>query len=132
MPTENLRALDLVGLVPYGRVATSRGALPFLAVARHIVSDGCVILRMHGGFGQHDACRGSVVAYAADNLCSADTDIWSVQFTGTAEAATPTAEELERFTAAPTEVNGEPYEPVYLRIKPRFCTVDRMEYKAPH
>ncbi|MEV6793706.1 pyridoxamine 5'-phosphate oxidase family protein [Streptomyces sp. NPDC051320] len=131
MPIEKLRALDLLGLVPYGRVATSMRALPFLAIARHIVSEGCVILRMHAGTGHHEACRGSVVAYAADNLGSGATDIWSVQFTGTAEAVTPTPEEIERFAGDPSEVNGEPYDPVYLRIRPRFSTVDRMRYPAP-
>ncbi|WP_328537758.1 pyridoxamine 5'-phosphate oxidase family protein [Streptomyces sp. NBC_00344] len=131
MPTEELRAIELLGLVPYGRVATSLGALPFLAIARHIVSEGSVILRMHVGRGHHEACKGSVVAYAADNMCSGETDVWSVQFTGTAEAITPTPDELRHFTGAPAEMNGEPYEPVYLRIRPRFSTVDRMEYTAP-
>ncbi|MFJ3710464.1 pyridoxamine 5'-phosphate oxidase family protein [Streptomyces sp. NBC_01387] len=130
MPIEELRAIALLSRVSYGRVSASMRALPFLAVAQHIVSDGCVVLRMHAGHGHHDACAGSVVAYAADNLGSGDAHLWSVQFTGTAELTKPAPEEFARFEPAPAEVNGEPYEAVYLRIRPQFATLDRMEYPA--
>ncbi|WP_405778708.1 pyridoxamine 5'-phosphate oxidase family protein [Streptomyces sp. NBC_00859] len=130
MPIEEQRAIALLSRVSYGRVAASMRALPFLAIARHIVSDGSVILRMHAGHGHHEACAGSVVAYAADNLSSGDAHLWSVQFTGTAEPAVPAPEEVARFGTAPAEVNGEPYEAVYLRIRPQFATLDRMEYTA--
>ncbi|WP_328377894.1 pyridoxamine 5'-phosphate oxidase family protein [Streptomyces sp. NBC_00440] len=131
MPIEEQRAIALLSGVPYGRVAASMRALPFLAIARHIVSDGCVILRMHAGHGHHEACAGSVVAYAADNLASGDEHFWSVQFTGTAELTVPAPEEVAQFETAPAQVNGEPYEAVYLRIRPQFATLDRMEYTAP-
>ncbi|MFE2374395.1 pyridoxamine 5'-phosphate oxidase family protein [Streptomyces sp. NPDC059398] len=131
MPIEEQRAIALLSRVSYGRVAASMRALPFLAIARHIVSDGCVVLRMHAGHGHHEACAGSVVAYAADNLASGDAHIWSVQFTGTAELTAPDAEEISRFETAPVQVNGEPYDAVYLRIRPQFATLDRMEYNAP-
>ncbi|WP_328318593.1 pyridoxamine 5'-phosphate oxidase family protein [Streptomyces sp. NBC_00388] len=130
MPIEEQRAIALLGRVSYGRVAASMRALPFLAIARHIVADDCVILRLHAGDGHHEACAGSVVAYAADNLSSGDAHIWSVQFTGTAELTVPAPADVARFDTAPAEVNGAPYEAVYLRIRPQFATVDRMEYPS--
>ncbi|NUV66865.1 pyridoxamine 5'-phosphate oxidase family protein [Streptomyces sp. CAI-121] len=124
--------LDLLGRVPYGRLATSMRALPFLAVARHIVSDGHILLRMHRGFGHHEACDGSVVAYGADNYNDAASgdagDLWSVQFTGPAEIVHPCREQEELFGAAPASVNGEPYAPAYLRVDPHFVTEHRLDF----
>ncbi|MFJ4962424.1 pyridoxamine 5'-phosphate oxidase family protein [Streptomyces sp. NPDC088729] len=126
--------IDLLGRVPYGRLATSMRALPFLAVARHIVSDGGILLRIHRGFGYHEACDGSVVTYGADNYNGAHAEdgrgLWSVQFTGPAEIAHPRAEQRERFGAAPVSVNGEPYEAAYLRIEPHFVTEHTLGFNA--
>lgn len=71
MSSEELQAIELLGRVRYGRLATSMRALPFLSVARHVVIDGRVVLRMHSGFGYHNACDGTVVAYGADNFDAA-------------------------------------------------------------
>lgn len=71
MSSEELQAIELLGRVRYGRLATSMRALPFLSVARHVVIDGRVVLRMHSGFGYHNACDGTVVAYGADNFSTA-------------------------------------------------------------
>ncbi|WP_329119908.1 pyridoxamine 5'-phosphate oxidase family protein [Streptomyces sp. NBC_01465] len=132
MSTEELRALQLLRRVTYGRVATSMRALPFLAIARHIVTpDGEVVLRMHSGLGHHEACLGSVVTYAADNLGLGEPELWTVQFTGTAEATEPTHEELALFEPAPVEVNGEPFDPVHMRIAPQFVNIDRIAYARP-
>ncbi|WP_069743634.1 pyridoxamine 5'-phosphate oxidase family protein [Streptomyces sp. EN23] len=124
--------LDLLGRVPYGRLATSMRALPFLTVARHIVSDGHILLRMHRGFGHHEACDGSVVAYGADNYNDAASgdggNLWSVQFTGPAEIAQLCPEQEELFGAAPVSVNGEPYAPAYLRVDPHFVTDHRLDF----
>ncbi|WP_415947455.1 pyridoxamine 5'-phosphate oxidase family protein [Streptomyces sp. KLOTTS4A1] len=117
------RALQLLSDVPYGRVATSMRALPFLALARHIVVDGRVLLRMHKGFGYHQACVGSVVAYGCDNINSDADDLWSVQVVGLCEAVEPGIEELDGFGPTPHFVNETPYEPVYLRIDPQVFTV---------
>ncbi|MGW2180991.1 pyridoxamine 5'-phosphate oxidase family protein [Streptomyces sp. NPDC001732] len=68
MSSEELQAIELLGRVPYGRLATSMRALPFLAVARHVVIDGRVLLRLHSGFRYHASCDGTVVAYGADNF----------------------------------------------------------------
>ncbi|MGW0548578.1 pyridoxamine 5'-phosphate oxidase family protein [Streptomyces altiplanensis] len=126
-PAEDPRAVELLRRVPYGRVVTSMRALPFLAVARHIVVRGHVLLRMHAGLNHHQACHGSVVAYGADNFSSGpgagDATLWSVQFTGTAELFEPNADELELFGRGPHYVNGEPFDPVYMRIEPQFTTV---------
>ncbi|MFF5701757.1 pyridoxamine 5'-phosphate oxidase family protein [Streptomyces sp. NPDC012794] len=123
MSPEELHAIELLRRVPYGRVATSMRALPFLAVARHIVVDGRVVLRMHAGFGYHRACAGSVVAYGADNFHSGEAALWTVQFTGTAQLVEPSTAELELFGPAPHFVDGEVFDPVHMRIEPQLVSV---------
>ncbi|MFD4944532.1 pyridoxamine 5'-phosphate oxidase family protein [Streptomyces sp. NPDC058239] len=134
MPSEELHAIELLGRVPYGRLATSMRALPILAVARHIVVDGRVVLRMHSGLGYHEACDGTVVAYGADNFNAAssgdDGELWSVQFTGPAEIVHPTPEQREHFGAAPFQVNGEPFAPAYLGVDPHFVSVHTLGFHA--
>jgi nitroimidazol reductase NimA-like FMN-containing flavoprotein (pyridoxamine 5'-phosphate oxidase superfamily) len=130
MSAEEIRAIELLRRVSYGRVATSMRAMPFVAPARHIVTDGCVLIRMHRGLGYHRACNGSVVAYGADNLTAGPEELWSVQFTGTARTVEPTAEQLAAFGTTPDTVDGEPYDPVYLRIDPQFVTLHTIDY--PH
>ncbi|MFD7439974.1 pyridoxamine 5'-phosphate oxidase family protein [Streptomyces sp. NPDC059909] len=123
-PSDELRTVELLSRVSYGRLATSLHAMPVVAPARHVVSDGYVLLRVHADLGCHQTCDGSVVAYGADNLNSDAAALWSVQFTGTAEVITPTAAELDSFgDPGPRHVNGEPFDPVYLRIRPRFASV---------
>ncbi|MFJ8161848.1 pyridoxamine 5'-phosphate oxidase family protein [Streptomyces sp. NPDC096136] len=123
MSPEEMHAVAMLRGVPYGRIATSMRALPFLAVARHIVVGGRIGLRMHAGFGHHHACNGSVVSYGADNLNSGASRLWSVQVTGMAELAEPTTAELELFGPGPHFVDGEVFDPVYMRIDPQFVTV---------
>ena len=124
-PAEEEPAVELIGRAEYGRVATSMRALPFLGLARHIVVDGRILLRMPRGGGHHHACAGSVVAYGTDNLSSArrGESLWSVQVVGQCEPVEPTAAEVELFGPAPRLVDGEPFEPVYLGIAPRFASV---------
>ncbi|MER0246447.1 pyridoxamine 5'-phosphate oxidase family protein [Streptomyces sp. HSW2009] len=132
-PTDDARAIDLIREVRYGRISVSMRALPFVTVARHIVVDGQVLLRMHRGYGYHRACEGCVVAYGADNIDSLGSaggstgDVWSVQFVGTARLFVPCAAELARFGPTPQTADGDPYDPVYLRIEPQFCTVHRLD-----
>lgn len=126
MPSDEQLAVGLLDRTAYGRVAASLRALPLLAFARHIVVDGRILLRMSRGCGCHRACTGCVVAYGTDNLSSlrpGEEDAWSVQVVGRCEAYEPTAAEVERFGPAPRLVDGEPYEPVHLRLEPRFCSV---------
>ncbi|MFD8644019.1 pyridoxamine 5'-phosphate oxidase family protein [Streptomyces zaomyceticus] len=130
MSTEEIRAVELISRVSYGRVATSMRAMPFVAPARHIVSDGRVLLRLHRGLGYHRACNGSVVAYGADNFNSGSEHLWSVQFTGTAEIVEPTEAELAAFGTEPERVDGEPFDPVYMRIEPQFVTVHALDYAS--
>lgn len=130
MSTEEIRAIELLSRVSYGRVATSMRAMPFVAPARHIVADGDVLIRLHRGLGYHRACNGSVVAYGADNLDSDAENVWSVQFTGTAEIVEPTEEQLAAFGPQPRSVDGEPFEPVYMRIEPQFVTVHTLDYTS--
>ncbi|MDX2562485.1 pyridoxamine 5'-phosphate oxidase family protein [Streptomyces sp. TX20-6-3] len=130
MSTDEIRAIELLSRVSYGRVATSMRAMPFVAPARHIVADGRVLIRLHRGLGYHRACNGSVVAYGADNFSSGSANLWSVQFTGTAEIVEPTTEELAEFGAEPELVDGEAFDPVYMRIEPQFVTVHALDYAS--
>ncbi|MFD9904473.1 pyridoxamine 5'-phosphate oxidase family protein [Streptomyces sp. NPDC059063] len=118
-------AFALLRRTEYGRVATSMRALPFLAAARHAVTDDRILLRMHRGFGYHHACVGSVIAYGADNLgtTTADEGQWTVQLVGLCEAIEPTEMERSLFGPSPDYVDGEPYDPVYMRIEPQTATV---------
>ncbi len=133
-----VRAIELIRQVRYGRLATTRRALPFLAVARHLVIDGRVVLRMHSGLGHHESCDGTVVAYGVDNFGAAapgeggedSNALWSVQFTGPAEVVHPTEEQRTRFGAAPLQVSGEHFEPVYLRLDPHFVTMHTLDFHA--
>ncbi|MFD9238526.1 pyridoxamine 5'-phosphate oxidase family protein [[Kitasatospora] papulosa] len=131
---DRLRAIELLGSVRYGRLAISMRALPFLAVARHLVIEDRVVLRMHRGLGFHESCDGSVVAYGADNFNTpapgGTEDLWSVQFTGPVEIMDPGPGQRERFGTGPAEVNGEHFDPVYLRLDPRLAHMHTLTFDA--
>ncbi|MFF9690666.1 pyridoxamine 5'-phosphate oxidase family protein [Streptomyces sp. NPDC014623] len=131
---EKLRAIELLGSVRHGRLATSMRALPFLAVARHLVIEGRVVLRTHRGFGFHESCDGGVIAYGADNFSSTapdgTEDLWSVQFTGPVQLVRPAPEQRERFGNGPAEVNGEHFDPVYLRLDPHLAHMHTLTFDA--
>ncbi len=129
-PQDEYRALELLSRTPYGRVAVSMRALPFVTVARHIVVDGRVVLRLHGGFGYAQACDGSVVAYGADNLADreeGDESVWTVQFVGMARRYVPGPADLEAFGRAPVAADSTPFVPEYLCIEPQFITMHHLE-----
>ncbi|MET8474170.1 pyridoxamine 5'-phosphate oxidase family protein [Streptomyces sp. NPDC006422] len=129
-PQDTARAFELLASVSHGRVATSMRALPFLAAARHVVADGRLLLRLHRGFGYHEACIGGVVAYGADNLDRptgpGDGVRWSVQCVGMCERIEPTPAELALFGPAPRTADGEPFDPVHLHVAPQFVTVHEL------
>ncbi|UGY92656.1 pyridoxamine 5'-phosphate oxidase family protein [Streptomyces gobiensis] len=133
MPTEEeeARAIELLARTPYGRVGASRQALPFVTIARHVVLDGAVLIRLHRGFGYHRACDGSVVAYEADNVGHGGDDVWSVQFVGTARLITPNAAQLARFGPLSSTADGAPFDPAYLRIDPQFIQLHHLT-NVPH
>ncbi|MBZ6472937.1 pyridoxamine 5'-phosphate oxidase family protein [Streptomyces griseocarneus] len=129
-PSDDYRALELLARTPYGRVSVSMRALPFVTVARHVVVDGQVLLRLHGGFGYAQACDGSVVAYGADNLAGreeGDESVWTVQFVGTARIFAPGPAELELFGRAPHSADDAPFIPEYLCIEPQFISLHHLE-----
>ncbi|MCF3965470.1 pyridoxamine 5'-phosphate oxidase family protein [Streptomyces fuscigenes] len=137
MPTEAPDATEAIALlasVPHGRLAATLRALPFVAPARHVVLPDAVLLRMHMGLGYHRACSGTVVAYGADNLtgrppgpAGAPEPGWSVQCIGTATIVRATDEQRALFGPPPLRVDGEPFEPVYLRLVPELTSIHRME-----
>ncbi len=127
MPTDNFRAIELLGRTPYGRVSASRRAMPFTTVTRHLVlDDGRLMLRLHRGYDYHQALDGSVVAYEADNINSGAPDTWSVQFTGTCRVVDPTPAERALFGPTPRLADGVPFDPVFLRIEPEFVTLHHL------
>jgi hypothetical protein len=138
MPTDApdaTEATTLLASVPYGRLAATLRALPFVAPARHVVLPDGLLLRMHMGLGYHRACSGTVVAYGADNLAtepagaaSAPASGWSVQCIGTATIARATDEERALFGPVPLLVDGERFEPVYLRLVPELTSVHRVDH----
>ncbi|WP_069171692.1 pyridoxamine 5'-phosphate oxidase family protein [Streptomyces griseus] len=139
-PSDELRAIELLGRVRYGRLATSMRALPHLAVARHIVVENRVLLRMHRGLGHHESCDGSVIAYGADNCDAREAgrpgdpgepaELWSVQVTGPAEIVRPGPGERARLGSGPATVNGEPFDPVYLRLDPHVIHMHTWNFDA--
>lgn len=119
-------ALDLLPSIRYGRVAMSKHALPFVTIARHIVDQGAVLIRIHRGFGYHTALDGNVVAYEAGNIETGATEVWSVQFVGEARLTEPTEEQLVQFGPCTKAADGRPFEPVHLRIEPEFVVVHHL------
>jgi hypothetical protein len=76
-----------------------------------------------------------VVAYGADNLTSDNMEsgrqtLWSVQCIGTATILRPTPEERALFGAEPRMVDGERFDPVYLRLSRDLTTVHILDYPA--
>ncbi|QKW07704.1 pyridoxamine 5'-phosphate oxidase family protein [Streptomyces sp. NA04227] len=145
MPSHEQRAIQLLSRTAHGRLAASRRAMPFVAAARHIVADGHLMLRMHKGHGYHEACIGSVVAYGTDNAATSAPDAgqWTVQVIGTGEWADPSPEQIGLFGPEPGTVDGDPFEPVYIRLTPQFVTTHstdnglerdfaRLERRGPH
>ncbi|KAB7848378.1 pyridoxamine 5'-phosphate oxidase family protein [Streptomyces mobaraensis] len=128
--TDEHRALELLGRAPYGHLSVTLRALPFVITTRHIVSDGRVLVRLHGGYGYSRACDGSVIAYNADNFGGredGDENVWHVQFVGTARRFTPEPAELLRFGPAPRAADNAPFLPEYLCIEPQFITLHHLE-----
>jgi nitroimidazol reductase NimA-like FMN-containing flavoprotein (pyridoxamine 5'-phosphate oxidase superfamily) len=78
-------ALKLLGTVQLGRVAFTEQALPAIRPVNHLVDEGDIIVRTHGGsalLGR--ALLSEVVAYEADEIDAATRTGWSVVVTGTA------------------------------------------------
>lgn len=116
------RALDLFTAGTHGRLSMSLRALPFSALARHVVTGDGLLLRLHRGHGYHSACDGNVVAYGTDSIAR-DGHGWAVQLVGTARLTRPADDELELLGRSPRLADGVPYEPAYLRLEPRFANV---------
>ena len=126
MSSEELHAVELLGRVPYGPPAASLRGMPFLALARHIVTAGRVPLRPHANLRPPAGMlrqRGGV-RRGQPRLRAAE--LRSVHNTGTAETVRPTDEELECLGPCP-RIDDQEFRPAYLRIEPRFVTVHTMD-----
>ncbi|MEU6260859.1 pyridoxamine 5'-phosphate oxidase family protein [Streptomyces sp. NPDC047043] len=78
-------ALKLLGTVQLGRVAFSDQALPAIRPVNHVVEEGDIIVRTHGGSALLvRALQSEVVAYEADEIDPVTRTGWSVVVTGTA------------------------------------------------
>ncbi|MFD6414972.1 pyridoxamine 5'-phosphate oxidase family protein [Streptomyces sp. NPDC060194] len=147
MPIDELRAIDLLSRVPHGRVSASLRAMPYLALARHAVVDGRVLIRMHRGGGHHQALSGAVVAYAADNMTPAVADgiaapdrtghglddLWTAHVIGTCRLVRDGAAPAESALLGPLPhgVDDESYDPVYLWLTPEFGEAHRLRPLPP-
>lgn len=123
MSPHERHAIELVAGVRHGRLALSRHAMPYIAVARHAVVDGHLLIRVHHGSGVHRASDGSVVGYQADNLDAATDSVWSVHLTGTARVVPAPRNPGQMFGPLPSFVDEPDVEPVHLRIDPEFVDV---------
>lgn len=138
MPTEALTpdAAELLGRVPYGRLAATLHAMPFVVPARHALVHGTLLLRMHAGLGYHRAGSGTVVAYGVDNLHvlpavpheGSPARLWSVQCIGRATTVEPSEEERALLGTEPAHVDGDRFAPVFLRLNPELTSVHTLDY----
>ncbi|GGO84595.1 pyridoxamine 5'-phosphate oxidase family protein [Wenjunlia tyrosinilytica] len=122
-PLDAETGLSLLSRARYGRLGASRRALPSIVPMRHVVSGGTVLLRTHRPWGHHTACDGAVVAFEAGHFDPAAHEAaWTVQVIGPARVVDPSREERALFGGAPASIDGEPYDPVHVRIEPRIVT----------
>jgi hypothetical protein len=120
----------LLARVPFGRLAATRGAMPFVVPTRHVVAAGALLVRLHAGLGYHRSCHGAVVAYEAEgDSPQEELSSWTVQCIGTARIVHP-ADDLGLFGPGPALVDGEPFVPVVLRIEPEISSVHRWSQPA--
>lgn len=77
-------SLRLLGSVPMGRIVFTMNALPAIRPINHVVVDGDVVMRCHGGAALLHAI-GQVVAFEADQIDPETRTGWSVIVTGKAE-----------------------------------------------
>ncbi|MGW0789847.1 pyridoxamine 5'-phosphate oxidase family protein [Streptomyces sp. NPDC002911] len=103
-------------------------------VARHLVAEARVILRLHRGPGFHEARDGSVITYGVDNVnfpaSGGAEDHWSVQFTGPVEIVHPASDQRGRFGTGPAEVNGEGSDPACLPLDPQLTHIHTLTFAA--
>lgn len=79
-------ALELLGTVPFGRVAFMRRGQPAVRVVNHLVDGGAIIIRTSGWSDLASAASGgAVVAYEADHIDAERQAGWSVVVRGPAQ-----------------------------------------------
>ncbi|MGH1551660.1 pyridoxamine 5'-phosphate oxidase family protein [Streptomyces sp. L7] len=90
-------ALKLLGTVQLGRVAFTDQALPTIRPVNHLMDEGDIIVRTHGGSAPSGrALVSEVVAYEADEIDPTVRTGWSVVITGIATRVAD-AGELARY-----------------------------------
>ncbi|XUL91667.1 pyridoxamine 5'-phosphate oxidase family protein [Streptomyces galilaeus] len=90
-------ALKLLGTVQLGRVAFTDQALPTIRPVNHLMDEGDIIVRTHGGSALSGrALVSEVVAYEADEIDPTVRTGWSVVITGIATRVAD-AGELARY-----------------------------------
>ncbi|KUL24688.1 hypothetical protein ADL12_36420 [Streptomyces regalis] len=124
-----VEALDLLGTVQLGRVAFTDQALPAIRPVNHLVVEGDIIVRTHGGsalLGR--ALLSEVVAYEADEIDPVTRTGWSVLVTGTATRVADAAE-LARYQGLLTPwIEAEMGQVV--RIRPEIVSGYRLVRKS--
>lgn len=85
-PIPRAEALQLLGTVPFGRVAFTRRGQPAVRVVNHVVDGGAIIIRTSGWSDLASAASGGdVVAYEADQIDAQRQAGWSVVVRGPAQ-----------------------------------------------
>jgi uncharacterized protein len=80
--------LGLLAIVPIGRLAYTRRALPAVDPVNFALDDGAIVIRADAGGKLAMASRGAVVAFQADDLDLAGRSGWSVTVVGRCEEVT--------------------------------------------
>lgn len=116
---ESLRRLGSVSL---GRIVFTSKALPAIRPVNHIVHNGDVIIRSHGGAEIVTYARdGGVVAYEADVIDPDDHLGWSVIVTGRAVLVTD-PDEVAQYQSMLRPWLSEPMMEHVIRIRPELVT----------
>ncbi|GGS37137.1 pyridoxamine 5'-phosphate oxidase family protein [Streptomyces griseoviridis] len=117
MPLDASRAVGLLGRTAYGRAATTLRALPLLASARHIVSDGRVLPRVPRNGGYHRVRAGGAGRPSRLRLRQRRSrrtgrgPVGRVRVVGRREPYEPAPAEPGRSGPAPGRADGAPFGP---------------------
>jgi nitroimidazol reductase NimA-like FMN-containing flavoprotein (pyridoxamine 5'-phosphate oxidase superfamily) len=85
-------SLDLLGSVPFGRIAYTDKALPAVQPVPFLMDQGSVIIRTGTDSRLGAVTHSTVVAFQADQLDPQTREGWSVMIVGRAEPVTDPAE----------------------------------------
>jgi uncharacterized protein len=113
--------LGLLAIVPIGRLAYTRRALPAVDPVNFALDDGAIVIRADAGGKLAMASRGAVVAFQADDLDLAGRSGWSVTVVGRCEEVTD-AVDIARLDGLGLQSWAPGAKNHFLRIVPAIVT----------